>query len=479
MERNPDILLKANQALENDLNVIADMSAANAHGHLIWCATYYALRSDDLEGLILEYYNKESDSDYSVRYPIVTRHYFFAPLKIFKAIGKKLFSKKIASKSPSCWFSVSNPEFRHRYRNVFEYLAPSINKAFFTNDHIRDINCGNAGTSLNFADYFKVADIFRAYGTARSVKKSIVKLKADSIAANWIKKMPVTHVYNMALRELWIERALKTQQPKAVFFATANTYSPARLMSRICKRNNIPFVVVACRSMFSPLRSEERVSAADLKEINDSRIADMWLMWDKFSINTLQGVKVPSDKIFLSQPDPVKVFHARICNTPYLLLLTHERDLNTVMIDEWLKICGDVKILAIRTHPLCKLTESQMEKLSGFEIDDISSVPMNTINFDNTVAVSINSTAAVEACSYGCGIFWMPYLNERSVIFAPIMNILGYVAGNSAEGNTFLQNHLDDARRVEFVNACTESYNENFKGTDNAALLFKKLNLAN
>jgi hypothetical protein len=469
-------LIKANENLENDLICFVEEILHYNNAHLAWTQTYNDIRLDDLEGVIYEYFLKEMNDNYVPKLPATTFKNTVAPLKIFRSIAEKLFITKQVIPEQALWLSSAKNTKRNRYRHLMHYFR-NDEIAYFNASHIVDINVSAKDSNLNFVEQFKVKDIFKAFAKAIILKHKLRKNKTNSFVALWVKNMPWTHFFNMAIREIWVNRAIQKYKPKAILFTTANTYSPARMMSRLAKLYGVPFVVVACRSMFTYLRPEERACKIDLEEMNDARIADYFIVWDLFSKNTLVKSKIEADKIFISQLMLKSIVPELLLSNDNIVILTHESKMNDVLIDELVVACPDLSRIVIRTHPLCQLTAYQYKKLTKFEIVDISNIAMNCITFDNCVAISINSTAAVEACSYGCGILWLPYLNKRAVIFEPVMAILGLVLDDTKDFKESISSLVSIEKRKDLINACTDSFKKNFSGNDSLKTLFKKLNI--
>lgn len=469
-------LLKANEKLESDLIQFVDEISRIENAHLAWCQTYYDIRLDDLEGVIYHYYQKEIDTNYKTQLPKHTIKFVLAPLNIFISIASNFFKSKSLIPKQSIWLSSEQNTNRNRYRHLINNFKDE-KICYYNASHTIDINIESNEYSLNFSKLFKFKDLFVAFASVILLKVNLNKNKNNSYVALWVKNQPWTHFFNMAIREIWVDRAIKKYKPKSIFFTTANTYSPARLMSRLAKLNNITFIIVACRPMFTILRPEERACELDLNEVNDARIADFFIVWDLFSKKTLLESKINSDKIYISQPVKKTIDSELVLNDEFIVLLTHETKMNDLMIDELLRIFIKTKKIVIRTHPLCKLTNNQYKKLNPFEILDISNFAMNSITFNNCIAISINSTAAVEACSYGCGIIWIPYLNERSVIFEPIMSILGSSSNDTQSLKDNISELKSKDKKREFITICLNSYKLNFSGNDSLDVLFKELNI--
>jgi hypothetical protein len=108
---------------------------------------------------------------------------------------------------------------------------------------------------------------------------------------------------------------------------------------------------------------------------------------------------------------------------------------------------------------------------------DCSAIQMMHIEFRSTIAIAINSTAAVEACSYGAGVIWLPYLNYRSVIFYPVMKILGAFFNNDDEFSNFTIRIQNRTERNLFIDECKNSYSSYFVGKDDIYQLFSKLQI--
>jgi hypothetical protein len=465
-----DKLLISNRQLETDLIKLRSHFENCKNGHLLWVATFRDLRSDDIVGLIDCYHNNK---------PI--QHYFsfresVAPLKIVIPFLKGLFSKKVFSDKKSIWILTGKHENKHRYRNLLSYFSSLYSFYCFTNNFSEDVVTENFN-SLNFARQARITDIFIALKISISLSIYASKIKDTSLVAQWIKNTPWTFYFNMALKDIWIDRALSKCPPGGIFFSTANTYPPARLLSRKAKLHNVPFIVIACRTMFVTTRPEERACILDIEEVNDAKIADYWLVWDKYSKNTLTQFNIESNKIFVSQPKAKNEKRANSNNGSYLLLLTHDKAQNENFINLWCDILEKVNIaFSIRKHPLCDLTTQQKEKLDKFQYTDYTGIPFSQLDMGGMIGISINSTAAIDICAMGGGVIWLPFLNPNSIVFEPIFDIIGLKVSDVKDFERALNEFENQDVRDSFVKASTDAYEKHFSSKDETLEFVNTLN---
>lgn len=160
----------------------------------------------------------------------------------------------------------------------------------------------------------------------------------------------------------------------------------------------------------------------------------------------------------------------------FLLLFTHDRSQNDALISV-LESVRPAGAWAIRMHPLQPLTTTQEKRLKSVlpEYQDTSNAKMNAIGFHNVIALSINSTAAVEACSYGTGVLWLPFLNFRAIVFDEVMSILGEKVHSTEDLKKTLERFQLDTQRQQLIEACQEAYQKHFVGKDNLDAFLSKL----
>jgi hypothetical protein len=138
-------LLSANMQLENDLDELESFFSSCKYGHLLWASTVRSLRLDDLEGLILQYYNGKIDYQINWKNQLV-------PLRILKDYFYGIFksTKSFNSKKQNVWFCVKNSEKKHRYKYLFEEIKKDNFVYCFNSTHVTDVTVYEHN-SLNFS----------------------------------------------------------------------------------------------------------------------------------------------------------------------------------------------------------------------------------------------------------------------------------------------------------------------------------------
>jgi hypothetical protein len=91
------------------------------------------------------------------------------------------------------------------------------------------------------------------------------------------------------------------------------------------------------------------------------------------------------------------------------------------------------------------------------------------------MALTVNSTAIIEAVSHGCGAIWMPYLNARSLLFFEVMNQLGVMVENIHDLDNILNS--SDNELQELIVACQNVYISKFKATDQTSEFLEQMKL--
>lgn len=215
-------------------------------------------------------------------------------------------------------------------------------------------------------------------------------------------------------------------------------------------------------------RSEDRVAEVDLKFSKQAPIADYWCVWDQWSRNMLIDQGLGPSQVFLLQPTAKKSTPNHLVKSKFLLLLSHQTDLNGRLLKLWCKTAAAACSLqfAIRTHPICPLSEDQLVLLSQYDYEDISAVPMQDISFHGCVAISIHSTSAIQAAGLGCGVIWAPFITEEAMLVAPAILKLGAVSQDEDDFVRAIESLMGEAERQERVDADIASYNRLMRGED-------------
>jgi hypothetical protein len=285
----------------------------------------------------------------------------------------------------------------------------------------------------------------------------------------------------MMLRSQLIEKALDHLQPKAIIYTTGTTYPPARMMSRLAHKQGIPFIVMACRPMFTPLRPEERLTRVDLDPKANAFVADDFLVLDEFSKETLIRSGYPAEDIFLHNPIRTERNYTAQRETVangLLVLFTNDEELNDKLLRSVLLLQPEMTgHLFIREHSSIPLAQTQREKLSKAFPDhiDISNKSLYDISFSDVIALTVNTTAMVETSRHGCGAVWLRYHNQRSVVYYPVMELLGQVVNSDRDLLAVQESLLNNpAARKAHIAACKAAYANFFDGTDSTASLYEK-----
>jgi hypothetical protein len=505
------ILEQANKCLEDDLEVATSKIKHFDNGQHLWAMTWSPIRLDDLQGVGLYYFIKEvivylklnqdkssitlegEFDSYFKKYlqknfPDVTLKkisskshirstigYHLGPLKyIAKAILKKKNSDKINGK---VWMSAPLNIRKHRYKHLLERI--SLTKSFYGGTLDRNVNAENKAEPINFMGYLTFSDVFASFRKAIILNRAKRIIKPIKLVDYAIRNSRLQHLSATILKEKSVANTIKTNKPERILFTTANTYPPARIVARQAYLNQIPFIVVACRPMFTGARLEERLINADIHKINDAHVADAYAVWDEYSKQTLMSQGANEATIFVTSPDPRQMSKIRTrkkFENALLILFTHEENLNQKFIEE-LVLLKKSKDIIIRQHPLKPLTASQFEKLnSKFNIiSDITSKDYGNFEFINILAITVNSTSIIEAVSHGCGAIWMPYLNARSLLFFEIMNQLGVMVENVQDLENLL-NSSDNELQVAIAN-CQKVYKNKFKAIDQTSEFLEQMKL--
>jgi hypothetical protein len=394
-----------------------------------------------------------------------------------KYISKAILKKKSDKINGQVWMSAPLNIVKHRYKHLFERI--SLTKSFYGGTLDRTVNAENKEEAINFMGYLTFSDVFACFRKAIILNRAKRIIKPNKLVDYAIRNSRLQHLSATILKEKSVENTIKTNKPERILFTTANTYPPARIVARQAYLNQIPFIVVACRPMFTGARLEERLINADILKMNDAHVADAYAVWDEYSKQTLIDQGVNQASIYVTSPDPSEVSKIKATQkfeNSLLILFTHEENLNQKLIEE-LVLLKKSKDIIIRQHPLKPLTASQFEKLNGkFNIiSDITSRDYDNFEFINIMALTVNSTAIIEAVSHGCGAIWMPYLNARSLLFFEVMNQLGVMVENIHDLDNILNS--SDNELQELIVACQNVYISKFKATDQTSEFLEQMKL--
>lgn len=505
------ILQASNKSLEDDLEIVVSRIKDIENGQHLWAITWNPLRLDDLQGIGLYYFIKEV-IDYLIlnqdisslkldgefdsyfksylkkNYPslkikkrITKMHFkttigfYVGPLKyILKAVLKRKNMNRINGK---VWLSSPLRIEKHRYKHLLDKIK--LSKVFYGGRLDLTVNTNNQGVAINFLKYLSFKDMFDSYKEAIFLNRAKRRISSVNLVDYAIKNNEIQHLTATILKEKSVANALEINKPQRILFTTANTYPPARIVARQAYLNQIPFIVVACRPMFTKARLEESLINADIIKINGAHVADAYAVWDEYSKQTLMSQGVRANTIFVTNPDPAhfpKIKATQKFKNSLLILFTHEENLNQKLIEDLLKLKGREDII-IRQHPLKPLTGSQLEALnSKFNIiSDITSKDYGDFEFLNIMAITVNSTAIIEAVSHGCGAIWMPYLNARSLLFFEIMNQLGVMMENIQDLENLLKQSDNELKEVIFE--CQKVYKNKFKAKDRTSEFLEQMKL--
>jgi hypothetical protein len=505
------ILQQANECLEEDLEVAISKIKHFDNGQHLWAMTWTPIRLDDLQGVGLYYFIKEiidylklnqdkvsitlegefdgyfkkylqkNFSDITLKKISSKSHigtsivYQLGPLKyIAKAILKKKNQVKI---NGQVWISAPLNIAKHRYKHLLDRI--SLTKSFYSGRLDRSVNGENREEAINFMGCLTFSDVFASFRMAIILNRAKRIIKPIKLVDYAIRNSRVQHLVATILKEKSVANAIKTNKPERILFTSANTYPPARIVARQAYLNQIPFIVVACRPMFTAARLEERLINADILKINDAHVADAYAVWDEYSKQTLMSQGVNEASIYVTNSDLRQISKTRTklkFKNSLLILFTFEENLNQKLIEE-LVLLKKSKEIIIRQHPLKPLTASQFEKLNvNFNIiSDITSKDYDTFEFINILAITANSTSIIEAVSHGCGAIWMPYLSSRSLLFFEIMNQLGVMLKNVQDLENLLNSSDNELQAV--ISDCQKVYKNKFKAKDQTLEFLEQMKL--
>ena len=221
-----------------------------------------------------------------------------------------------------------------------------------------------------------------------------------------------------------------------------------RLALSEAKRFGAQTTVFSCRPFLTENRSEDRLIYSDLKGYNKTTLGDEFIVLDKLSKDHLKKYNYQG-RIQLYEFEQANNKDNLLHLKNGLLLLFAGTYLNKSLIE----LLRDLKteelrypVLYYREHPSKKIAQEQYDQLKSVtdKVVCLTGKLWSELYFENVIAVTCNTTAAIDAVSRGCTLLWLPYISEQSLQFSELMDIVGERSDTFEESIKFLKKYNQD-----------------------------------
>lgn len=510
---------KANENLERDVNTTAGLFTDFELGAFLWCFTWEHHRHDGLVGTIYFYYLVELIAALSEthsprvleihrsvpsafarmarrRSGLLSRRTgnratsfvrtrsrrYFAPLRLFGPfLRHRLTKPRMRYEQGKIWLQMRDDFAKNRFGAVLDFIAaPDVqvyHKFIFANPASHPF--GNK--EVHFSDFLTLGRLLKSARSVIRIRRETARVRrlnrpawSDNFFWQLTHGQSFTETFHMVLRSELLEAAMLAYQPRALFTVTSLADPISRLPLSIASRQGIPGYVVACRSMLSVYRAEDRSCEADRAKQNGTSMGDFFIVRDAFSYQTLVRQQIHPSAISISGGTRKTLTEPPFVLRNGIVLLLTQFENNQRLI-EHLRQCNTSAFTTIylRSHPnrwkKNEVSENQMELLraTGLEIVDITDLPMHRLECVDTIAMTTNSTAGVEIVSRGIPIVWVPFITEHSLQFAEVMENLGHICYDGEAMVALFDRFAVSPEHIRtFTRETSDRYSDFFKADD-------------
>lgn len=309
---------------------------------------------------------------------------------------------------------------------------------------------------FNLSDFFIC--LYLTFKLKIEMKRSFNSYKMKLPFLFVLKNQSFFQTLFVLIKEKAYTQLYKSLNPNSVIVSSTFGDPMKRMPLITAKRLDISTILFACRPFLSELRSEDRLIKPDLRNYHNSTIGDETIVLDNASLNHVTGysTQINVEKFMNS----LKGYSTGTIIRDSLLFLFAGKFLNRnlqFIIDELINVGVYFDIIYYREHPNYKINELQKRKLSEISrnVVCLTGKHWSDIEFRRTLAVSINTTAAIDAAERGAAVLWLPYLSEQSLQFIPVMDKLGARSNNNNQTITFIQRFQKDKNFREFQSKLT------------------------
>jgi hypothetical protein len=519
-QKKNDLWKRAIDQLEKDIAEVAERMKNRKFGEFVWCFTWESHRIDGFIGTPYFYFMievicylislrnvkkiilqrvipKELYHAMKNMLPVPVEYSVFSPfdklkvlydkhIKSYKNLGSFVFRSikfKVQNKGKidNIYFvQLRNDSDIRRYLSVLKNVQSEkiyhFNKFIFRPPNVNNMHY----KEFDFAMFFNFKIFLKTIIIVSKIKfliRNECRANGHTLNANLfyrlVSSQTAIQFFKIVTRALLFDEAFKSINVKALYLVSSLSSTHSRLPATIAYRNNIKVVIVASRAMLSNDRPEDRCSSFDINGYNQTYIGDIFFVRDHFSKKTLieQGIKrgsinvINDTKIINGDKKP-----AVELNEGIILLLSQYRCNNAIFeLIASINLRG-FKNIYLRSHPLKKkinaVSDIQLKILRrvGFDIYDITDIPMEDISCFDCVAMTANSTSGVDIVKVGAGVIWLPFITDQSLLFVQVMVCLGKMCASEGEFKRFFSKlNNNTKKRKEFINQCLLQYKIHFQ----------------
>lgn len=511
--------------LESDVATVAEEFRAFDKGGFAWCFTWENHRNDGVLGTVYLYYmveiivavakthsidnlNVHASVPVSVlnnvhmRMPHTTirRYAFFSPANFRRLMRPYLGSGRLLVQlirgkvkrwnaappvAPGrCALLQSGERFSAARFNHFLSALQTMPITVFSASLFTEVDAYPTSYAQVFIpSYLNGRAFFKGCRSAIEVKRALhaaLPLFGQNIFFHQICTQSFLQHFLLQLKTLLFEAAINHVKPN-LLAVTASLADPvSRLQISVAHRLSVPTFMIACRSMVSEYRPEDRACHADVAQYNNAYLGDYFIVRDEFSRRNWQQQHISADKIGVqSKGSQQHEEPAQKTIRNGLILLFTQYENNTALCELVSKVkWTSFDKVYIRNHPNKRKrnevgqTQLKMLHATGLPVEDISDVPMTSLRCEQSAALVVNSTSGVEVASTGAGVVWLPFISEHSLQFHDAMQTLGKVCYKDSDFITFANDHLNDLDlRAAFVGICHTAYKNYFINKDDQRVL--------
>ncbi|MGY6274894.1 hypothetical protein [Methylomonas sp. MgM2] len=304
----------------------------------------------------------------------------------------------------------------------------------------------------------------------KALKQKQSQINHHNLLFKFIKKSNYILFFKNVLLILSIRKVFEVFQVKFVFFQSSLNNNLKKIFVFVAREKMAPSVCFLPRSL-AELRPAERVFKDRDFPLEQQLLPDFYHVTDKNSYELLVQHGIDAHRIIESDragrdDAPLRFNWSKESSSEFgiVLILGGNKKANDKIINVFKGLLSkkDEVLMSVRSHPLSPLTKSHIETLNRDYPDwfDASNRRYGDIPAKYILAISVSSTAMIEAAKSGCGIIWCPYMDEQALIMYSIMEKLGKLAKNDNDLIESVECLLNDADAFRtFSYACERDAN--------------------
>jgi hypothetical protein len=504
------LLEKANQVFDKEILEVANETKNEDDGIFLWSVTYLDFRMDALAGTVMLYFILQVMDDISAGaekitidtyipqafidclkkngYTIILTGKYYVEQKkhwVKEVIGPilpivKCRIRRIVEKKKYTEIDANKPvialQKSSRYRGLLEKL-PQDNIIVYNTW----LTCYSK-ESFDFSRYFRLDDVFwsikEGFKFKKKYKTKLLEKYKNNFFLNLSMSQSLLQFASVRWRYTIFERFIISNNIKLLIVTQTLNDRISRLQSTIAHRHQIKVLCNTCRPMLTRLRTEDRLFEADKKQYGNSKIADHFLVIDKYSKDTLLSYGIDSKNIISCNQSKSTDIEKKKISNGFLMLFEAPRNMNDTLVEILcsLKDVLNHSNIYYRTHPNSQLSKKHQIKLNtlfGERLIDITAYSWRSLIFENIISFNGVSTAGIESVSAGAGLIWLPFLSNFSLTFGDVMSKIGIIAESESKLKSLILDLQNEDHRRIFIKECQENYLLHFK--DNHSLSIEEV----